>query len=669
MFDIIANSKSKTRFKVALVGVSGLPQSGKSTLVKKLLPYNVGDSHQAQNGLQMFEASFRTTSRKPKWEEFKREDIYMFMLTRALVERNRLIPRLKEWSDLPAKCLPNHYLRTQFKALYCRMREGLEKFQVSDFRFHLMSEPEYVLLNVWDIGFNKALNESLPLMVRLIHPMLLLNLVNLHRDSGKNLRLLPEVRNNSQGIMQGRSRGHYCIRIAGLCNDPGRCVLIGTHKDKLVATEVQQVKKRMEAGLRAKASITGADKSLHSEMLAIDACSSDDCDCVKKCVESIIKSTDKFNSDVYLSWIFLRTALIHYDAIKSDFLISRAEFEVLARECGLKLSKEISDCLKFFTQKGSLLYHEEFFSGNIIYRPHIFFNKMNALYQAINNGDEHARESHQVGILCKSFANHIWKEDTQFFWDLLQAAGVAAPTTVCEGIPKDHYDFNIVCPHAPCSDKEVLFVSTLRKERFKRKKAMNSDSLYVTFTREYIPADIQRHFFKKIGSKIPGVKMRKEQYYNVTSFDLPNKGGEVMIIVHGDVVEVLTRNIPEHSKRDIAGILKTILVEVLDSSLEHFPGFEYQLALICPICLNIKGDDPPNNNTTSYLHFLPSQYETELYCRICKKMTKLNPGPRIWMEAPLQVCIMHTCTRLHVPYKQQASTGAWQRVVANLQCL
>lgn len=645
VFQLIVNGEKKTRFKVTLVAVTGLPDSGKTTLIQKLIPNTTKDKNQEMTGLAMFEIGFSTTSRdntRAKWEEFKREDIYMFMLARALAEetqKSEQLPALEEWFEnkLPGSCFSSLELRTQFRNMYIKMRNELLKFDC-DTHYHIILKPSYVLLNVWDIGVSKALYESLPLLARMTSPLVLFNLLDLSRDVGEKLRQQPDLKaiHEEQSIMKGRSRAHYYIRIAGLCTNKGGSILIATHKDRVPTTDVQRMKRLVEAGIRAKAGDMGVDKSLHSEMLAIDVHNDDDCSCVKQCLEDLVNSSEEFNQDLRLSWIFLRTALIHYESESSDFLIQRTEFNELAQQCGLKTSQEIEDCLQIFTSVGSLLYHSAFFRDNIIYRPYNFFKKLNVLYDVDDTKDEHVLQSLKRGFLCRTVAADLWDGDKDFFWHLLQDTGVATQTSMTEG--PDAYDFNVKCPHEKCGKKDCLFIPSIRKKRFYRSKDIKLDSLFITFNSEYVPADIQALFVRYIGtpSHIPGIQLKQTEYYNSTVFELPDRKGGLQVIVHGDVVEIVTDEIHESTSIEIKSVLKTLCVTVLNAVLKYFPGFEYQLGFICS-CSKIEKENPPNRNNISYLHFLPSQYATHLLCRKCKKMIELRPGQLRWMRAPSRV--------------------------------
>lgn len=642
VFELIVNGEKTTRFKVTLVGVTGLPDSGKTTLVQKLIP--TATQRKSLEGLSLFEIGYCATSKRDtmaiQWEEFTREDIYTYMLTRALTNETKIqeqLPELEEWNDasLPEKCFPSQHIRTRFKNMYIKMREALSKFSEyeSDTRFHVLADPTYVLLNVWDIGVSKALHEAFPLLARLIHPLVLLNLLNLSRDFGKNLRKAPDLKeiHQEQSVMVGRSRGHYYTRIAGLCKSEGRSILIATHNDKVKPQDRVGRVKQLEAAIRAKAGDMGV-VSLHPEMLAVDVNNKEDCARIKQCLEDLVNSDKDFNKDLRLNWIFLRTALIGYES-ESDFRMSREEFDQLAQQCGLKTKKEIDECLEFFTGVGSLLYHSMFFRENVIYSPFNFFKKLNILYNhTAGQKSTHAKESLKYGILCKTVAAELWDTesgDKDFFWHLLQDSGVAASTC----------DLNLKCPYIECNERDCLFISSVCKERIYRcdSRVMKPDSIYITFNAQHIPADIQALFVKYVPLYFTRVQLKTTEYYNLTEFELPENKGSFKIVIHGDVVEIITDETIQENI-EMLSVLKTVCVKILDSVLEYFPGFEYQLGFLCPESKIEKGYRcPPNNSKISYLYFIPSQYETHLFCRMCEAFHKLTDGQTKWMKAFIMV--------------------------------
>ena len=106
-------------------------------------------------------------------------------------------------------------------------------------------------MNIWDIGVNKALYEVLPLLARVINPLVLVNLLDLARDP-KEMTRVPELmrKGNKKYIMSFCSRCHYYARIAGL----GKCkvkrvptsVPVATHKDQVPRDVVKKVTGKTE---------------------------------------------------------------------------------------------------------------------------------------------------------------------------------------------------------------------------------------------------------------------------------------------------------------------------------------------------------------------------------------------------------------------------------------
>ena len=644
VYKLIINGEKRTRFKIALVCFTGLPHSGKTTLVENMIP-NTEAAVKPVKGLVMYEIGFMPLPKDSmwsvKWEEFKREEIYIYMLARALAEETKekhQLPSLEEWSDdkFPCKNFASDHLRNQFKRIYTKIRDELLNISESDY-FHVILDPTYILLNVWDIGVSKALFEALPLLARMTNPLVLVNLLDLSRDHGKNLRekpaLLEEYR--EQSIMKGRSRCHYYVRIAGLSMCDSGSILIATNKDKVLKNEVEMRKRLIEAGVRAKASDMGVTKALSPEILAIDANNEEDCTKVKKHLENFVNSATIFDQNLHLTWIFLRTALVDYEALESDFRMPRSEFNDLALQCGLKTEHEIEECLKFFTKVGSLLYHTEFLRDNVIYRIDKFFVKLNELYVA-HKRESHAKQSLERGILCRAVARELWDNDTDFVWLLVQDAGIAAATVKNES-PENKYDYNITCPCVECSEKDCLYIPSLRKLYKDRSQKVKTDSLFITFNGEYVPTDIQAIIVKymRTESCIPQVQLKLTKCYNSTEFKLPNNGGQFCIIVHGDVVEIETDETVDKNVK-ILSILKNLCITILDAVIEYFPGFEYELGFLCT-CSKIEGPNHPERKDIHYLHFLPSQYDTHLYCQHCENMIELRQGQLNWMAAVFKV--------------------------------
>ena len=610
---------------------TGLPKSGKTTLLKTLLPKSTAGQKPVK-GLVTYEIGFPMplggTIPDSSWEEFTREDAHLYMLAYALADacKEYKLPSLKPWSDqdLAPNPIKSEHLQNEFKKVYEKMTKILPRVAKSPY-FHCILRPMIIFMNMWDIGVSKALYEALPLFARFTNPLVLLNLLDLARDSkelAENPKLTIEYK--KEFIMRFRSRCHYYVRIAGLSkckseNVPAS-VLVATHKDQVPRDKVNQLTRLTEAVINAKAGDMGISDALYPKMMAINACDVEDCRAIQHVLQEIVCSSREFEKDLHLTWIFLRTALIEYET-ESKFLISYHKLSELAMQCGLTSEREVEEFLIFFTQVGSLFFVKDFLHENIIYKIDIFFQELNKLYTHEEH-QAHAKYSLQRGILCRHVADEFWTVDVEFFWNILQESGLAALTRDHKGPEK--YDYGITCPYEHCEEKECLFIPSLRKEYKKRAPNVKVDSLFITFNSEYVPTDIQAVIVRHMKSALPETKLeQKTKYYNSTQFKIGEESVEVM--VHGDVVEILTEcNTPE-----ILCPLKYLCVQILEAVIKYFPGMEYEIGFLCP---NSTQSDPLQRKQVHYIHLLPSQYETELYCVHCHKDIKLRPGQLEWMR-------------------------------------
>ena len=631
MHDIIVKGNKQVRFKISLVGFTGLPNSGRTTLVKNI----ISDEVDPKMGTQQQYLSVTTYQigvpliphynlPDSKFAELSTEDIHVYMLACAIIDDTKKdtqkYPALREWSDSQdLVSFKSDHIHSHFKQVYNKVRLFLSENP------HIPDPMTLMILNIWDIGINKALYESLPLLARLASPLVLVNLLDLSRDSGPHLREPPDLK-QQQFVMRFRSRCHYFVRIAGLCKHESKSILVATHKDKLSDQELCKLKKLTEASIHAKAIDMGLSSNLDSEILTINATDDEDCKTVKQVLTNTVRSSKASEKDLHLTWIFLRTALLKYEAHESNFRMPFSEFQKLALQCGLKSDKEMKDFLQFFTQTGSLLFQEHFFGDNVIFDLRNFFQDLNNLYTY----EEDYQTSMSKGILCKKRAKELWKRDSQFFWNVLQRAGVATETRKMGGCGPD-YDYDITCQC--CGKKECLFIPSIRRKHKKQDKKAHSNSLFIFFNNEYVPTDIQALFVHKLKLAIPEAKLIETEEYNTTKLEFPSKMANITesleITVHKDVVEIMT----SARNSDILGKLKSLSVKVLDAMIVYFPGFEYSLCFMC-------ANGHANNSAAKkihYLKFLPTQYDTKLYCMYCHGMVHLSPEQQKWMASTYTV--------------------------------
>ena len=643
------------------MGFTGLPKSGKTTLLDEMLPPSTNKCCVAK-GLAIYEMGIAVAPGDEvsdhDWDEFTRQHAHIFMLARALVSecKEGFSPSLKK-SDagkiqglLMSKGLENKHLQKEFSNVFNIMMDILPKIN----RFTLCQcklQPDIVLINVWDIGVENALYEVLPLLARVANPLVLVNLLDLPRDAEK-LHFCPKISDADvkERIMKFRSRCHYFVRIAGLSKrkevDTPTSILVATHRDQMPADKVCSQVRRAETIIRAKASDMGVASALYPTMITIDARKKADCRHVQHALEKVMYSSKKFEKSLRLKWIFLRTALVNYETERSKFCISRADFDDLAKQCGLTAT-ERDDFLKFFSELGSLISLSEILHENIVCKPDIFLQELNKLYVYTTGNeepDQHTAESLKKGILCWDVANQLWGHDVDFFWNVLQESGLAAATK--SESRKLQYDYGIKCPYRICHNTNCLFIPSVRNkaktEPEHGDKSTKNDSLFITFNSEYVPTDIQAVIVRYMKLFCSEAQLKLTEEYNSTKFTFNGEEKDLVVIVHGDVIEIQ----PANSCQKHA--LKQLCLHVLERVMEYFPGMEYELGFICR---NSKEKDPARRRKVHYVHFLPTQNEERLYCFHCHENVELSKKKQEWMQEKnemhvsvlLSICAASTC--------------------------
>ena len=642
LLDIVLSDKS-TEFRGALVGFTGLPKSGKTTLLSGMLPPNPKKCCPTK-GLATYEIGIAVApgDENHDWDEFTRQHAHLVMLARALFSecKEGFFPSVKKSDEgkinglLMSKGLENKYLQNQYRNVFKIMMEVLPKLNRSN-SCDCNLKSDIILINVWDIGVEKALYETLPLLARVASPLVLVNLFDLHRDVEiEKLHQCPNIKNAvdaNEKIMRFRSRCHYFVRIAGLSKrevDVPTSILVATHRDQVSADKICSQVRQAETIIRAKASDMGVADTLVSTMITIDAREKTDCRHVQHALKKVIYSSEKTKKSLSLKWIFLRTALVNYETERSKFCISRDDFDDLAKQCGLTAT-ERDDFLKFFSDLGSLISYPEILHENIVYKPDIFLQQLNKLYvytTGRGKPDQHAAESLKKGILCRYVANQLWGCDVDFFWSVLQESGLAAATKSESRILQ--YDYGIECPNPSCHNTNCLFIPSVREKPQETKpehgdKSTTNHSLFVTFNSEYVPTDIQAVFVRYMKLFFSEAQLKLTEEYNSTKFTFIEEEKDLVVIVHGDVIEIQ----PANSCQKHA--LKQLCLHVLESVMEYFPGMEYELGFICP---NSEEKNPAKRREVHYVHFLPAQKEEKLYCFHCQKSVEISTEKQEWMQ-------------------------------------
>ena len=657
LYRIIFEGRRSIEIQFAMVAIGGLPYSGKTELLNSMYPHDTvqipSDSpHRCFarhiDGLDIYELGYLKdpVSETPEWIPATGKACHFYMIAAALAKDagTNKFPCLKAGDEQKLQPFQSQHLNKHFNRVFDEVGKALSGFEKKWHPQALLRGPKTVLMNVWDIGVHKALYEVLPLLARAFGRMILVNILDLVRDS-KDLDKQPELTNEkynpreeSNIVMKTRSRLHYYIRIAGLTKSAkdDQCsttLLVATHRDKFAdPDEAERTRRDLQSLAWQKAVDTGVSEVLYPQLHAVNALDQDDGQKVRHIIEEIIDEGKNFDMKMPMTWMFLRSTLYNYPHV----YIKWSEFDRMATECGLRTDDEKEQFLTIFTHGGSLLYYPELpaLKDNIVLSPEHFLKDLEHLYYPQISAAASVKAHKDVistGILCSTVAEEIWKESSSFYLQLLQDTGLAVDIS-------DASLYRTTC-HV-CSNKKTncLFMPSLRTNGNRHQlPSRDSDSLFITFNSEYVPTDIQALFAKYLKQELTEIELKFTHHSYTTTFKFPPTsklhGVLIYIIVHGDVIEIqCDTQCEEDIIIALCSHLKTISVQILDGVVKYFPGMEYKLAFPCP------NSAARNRRTIHYLHFHPVDSDIDrFFCWHCCKYINLTNERRRWLKAAYMV--------------------------------
>lgn len=278
------------------------------------------------------------------------------------------------------------------------------------------------LVNIMDVGVNKAIYEFLPILSLFCRKSVWLNFFSLERD-GMNLSDLPVVPSSSYGArkddavyMRQRSRLNYLLQFAAL-NE--QTVMITTSKTskQTNSTEFQKEQVKMQICDQAEK----YKVKLNKEWMHIAL---DDDESLEVCTEEIqgiITKMQKYQKRLPLRWVFLRSLVISLQ--DQPMILHKLQILNEAKKLNME-EKEVDEFLTTFSDYGSILYMPQF--GNLvivdIWKFLIYLD--NHFYPS--ESQSHASNLQKYGIITKTAAKKILNGEEENFMKLLTGFGLAA---------------------------------------------------------------------------------------------------------------------------------------------------------------------------------------------------------------------------------------------------
>lgn len=556
---------------LGLVAITGLPHSHKSEVLKKVMMKNIrlkhGDSMVLEylrskhdpEGLSAYELPI--IGNGPNYHAwflaFKRCSATFCTLSALLQKRGFKRQAIDFVEDKNGDAIPNEsgdtvpdengdtilhstLLDGQLKWLYKEMRENYKRIIADEQEQKVdLLRSGVCLINVFDLGINRALQEFFNIISRYCPNLVQLAFFDLARDAQQFLSPF-KPSSSSQGIggelvqriggelIKWRPRLHHLIQSP----NPRKNLFVATYDSNESLSflpEAQQlIKDEVERTQNQNVGENDPTKNQQPELYAIKVDGGDE-----EYAEFREKIDEKvFNLpkiDLPLKWIFLRSSLaVHQE--KSLYVPVKA-IEILGFELGMS-TEDVEAFLMLFTSCGSLLYIPELppLDVNVIINIQGFAKCLDVLFHSKTRHQPKSLE--EGGIISLKTAEKKIPGAAEFVLKTLVGIGMASE------IGGDRLRSESPLSSDESSDHYYYLPSARAVELKKKKK---SSSAYIITSKRDLPVDSQARFTSAILKAIPEFQLAPSKYYNRTLFEYRKNGGNaprLTITFHGEMTEL-----------------------------------------------------------------------------------------------------------------------------------
>ena len=611
------------------IGMAGLPFSGKSTLLENMLQLHEEETVSG-NGLAIHEAIILkdNESGECQWTTSKKDDAELIAVAATIaqvcIDSNQLpsfAPSYKweESMDEPSE------IREHFRKTYERLRSLMQGKTMEALK--KLANTSLTFTNIWDVGVNKPVFEVLPILAPKIGSLLLVDVVSLERDADPNqLYRPPDLDNENLYGTRYRARGnllrrrttlHYIVRcIAPTC----AALLVGTFADKLDRNEREDARDRLFEAVGGMAEMMGVRQAIQSELMTVNATSTDDAKKVRAAIEDLIYRNRQYEKEIPNSWISLRCVLLNMKKL----FIQKSELLKIAQRCGLRDDQELEGWLDLFQSCASIIYlsNKQFPNEYVVLDPLGFIRGLERLYyvdQRIGLPEHLSSHVEQTkyGLLSYDLVKYICKDcedDCNLYIEVLQRLGFIAKAG-------DLFYLG--------SYRGFYFFPSLRSKHCPRDTPSDQDSLFVLFPKE-VPFDVQPQFIKYFENQFGNeMTILSEECYDALRLSWSDDEGTADIHIRFllSFAEVSVTIPPDSQstsfRSKLYSILKTTCMDIFNKTAREVPGMRYNLAVLCPICT-----DPEIKS-----HFIKFHSDhDETFCDTCKDCIDIHGNSRTWIH-------------------------------------
>ena len=618
------------------VVVGGLPYSGKTTLVKTIFNLKPEQKPDEELDIYLHEAVIHRNKLMGDydWFEISKFQANIHTITAALVyffakEHQLPLLDLKDMKQFDDPEIQGYFETT------CKYLETLVQDIDNETVVEKMLTGSLSLINVFDVGVNRAVYEFMMAVRGRNKNMLLVNVIDL-TQSGKGtmteeLDLSAPKYGGKYGEGQvslyrdrsallhfvGFSEAASHTKPDGQCSDTNT-LIVGTHANEFRSkSECAEKEKELATLLKEYDHNMGHTSNVSApEVVSVDATKKEDC---KRVMDQLVKLADTnegFSIDLPVKFIFLRYVLFSTKKIH----MSRKEVIEYARKCGINDESEVDSFFEMFRNCASIIsspHRSEFLYEFVILLPISFLQGLNKLFRIQDEKTipPELKEPVKYGILSERLLRALWQgsDEHMLTWEFY--VNVLKNVLLLTELGGGKY----FCP----SLRLRHTIGDLRPTSL----IISSKTAFTSFS------GMQCAFVKYLTSKHKNIRLNEEcSFYNCVGFisKSGDEEGKISIRFFHDFIEVSVHpsNISPSHADNLYSMLKTDCVAIMN----EIGGLQYQFCVICP-----KSEFNPLNPTCS--HFITFDIldtsARNLRCRSCKEEVTDVKGLH-WVEAAYQ---------------------------------
>ena len=648
------------------VAFVGLPYSGKSTLLHNLLHPNGGagdkivQQFDAWNGLSVLEA-VRLRDKvvgECEWLPATKFDAVCCSLAVALAQvfmrkGHCILPnqlsRVELFGD-PA-------IDAHFSNVLVAVVDVMQHVEQCD-KLKFLSTASLTFINLWDLGMNKALYEFIGAAASIgkIKNLLLVDVLDLSRDPQRleqKLDMGDEAlygkhcsdQNCSELFRLRTSLAYYILMILGAKESTltsQSAVLVGTHADMFAENEdgLKEAIEKVQVGVKARASDYGLQDVICPGLIPVNAKNPEDAAIVKDKLDSLIDEGHRFEKDIPLSWIFLRTTLY---STKRLFM-SRAEILKYAYKCGLKDENELDEFLELFKDCASIIYSSSkeirVLHENVVLNPAEFIRGLDSLYSINHEVMPELVKPHlellKHGFITPKLAKHIWKDaqKCEFYIRVLQEFGLMTDVqhmsiliSESVGLTRDTVQ--------ELNDSGAFFLPTLRSEPYPTKPNKNDSKLLIVRGDSFLNARMVFHkqstlvnyFSSEYPNNVKLIVGKEDVYYNALHLQWWENGrpqADVHIRLHGVYGSIDIQPFSDAQESVVVMCYSAIRTAAVNVLGKYDPNFKLGF-----ICEKSKETDYPDGLHFAKFHHL-DMTSGALRCKRCDRTLPMTAERKLW---------------------------------------